>query len=120
MKEGINTQFVEMSGDKASGTAVILVNEKGENEIVVASGANETLDEKNIDAALDAVAEADVVLLQLETPLQTVLYAAKKAFEMGKKVILNPAPAQQLPAELFSYLYLITSNETEAVFMCDV
>lgn len=119
-KEGINTQFIEMSGDKASGTAVILVNEKGENEIVVASGANETLDEKNIDAALDAVAEADVVLLQLETPLQTVLYAAKKAFEMGKKVILNPAPAQQLPAELFNYLYLITPNETEAEILTGI
>lgn len=119
-KEGISTMFIEMSADKASGTALILVNEKGENEIVVASGANETLNEKNIDSALDAVAEADLVLLQLETPLQTVLYAAKKGFELGKKVILNPAPAQQLPAELFRYLYLITPNETEAEILTGI
>lgn len=119
-KEGINTQFIEMSSEKASGTALILVNENGENEIVVASGANETLNENNIDAALEAFAVADVVLLQLETPLQTVLYAAKTAFEMGKKVILNPAPAQQLPEELFKYLYLITPNETEAEILTGI
>lgn len=113
-REGIRTEFVEKDAGKASGTALILVDESGENEIVVASGANETLGIESIKAAQHALAKAEVILLQLETPVKTVLFAAKRAFDLGKKVILNPAPAQQLPKEIFHYLYLITPNETEA------
>jgi len=99
---------------------LILVDEKGENEIVVASGANEKLFEVDIEAANAAFDDADVILLQLEIPVATVLYAAKKGFELGKKVILNPAPACQLPKELFTYLYLITPNETEAEILTGI
>jgi ribokinase len=119
-KEGIVTNYIDTDLEKASGTALILVDANGENEIVVASGANERLSESNIEAANHAIANTDVVLLQLEIPVASVLYAAKKAFEFGKKVILNPAPAQKLPKELFGYLYLITPNETEAEILTGI
>lgn len=119
-KEGIVTNYIQKDADKASGTALILVDANGENEIVVASGANEKLSEINIEVAHAAIMEADVLLLQLEIPIASVLYAAKKAFDLGKKVILNPAPAQKLPEELFGYLYLITPNETEAEILTGI
>ncbi len=119
-KEGIITRYIGTDFEKASGTALILVDEKGENEIVVAPGANETLTEPDIEAASNAIENAELVLLQLEIPVASVLYAAKKGFELGKKVILNPAPAQQLPEALFAYLYLITPNETEAEILTGI
>jgi ribokinase len=119
-KEGINTTYIREAADKASGTALILVNENGENEIVVAPGANETLTAADILSAEQVIASAGIVLLQLEIPLETVLFAARKGYEAGVKVILNPAPAQQLPNEIFSYLYLITPNETEAAILTGI
>jgi ribokinase len=118
--EGINTDFITIDQDKASGTALILVNAKGENEIVVAPGANNTLSEMDILKAERSIREADIILLQLEIPLPSILAAAKKGFELRKNVILNPAPASSLPDELFSYLYLITPNETEAELLTGV
>lgn len=119
-KEGIVTRYIGKDTNKSSGTALILVDAKGENEIVVAAGANEELSQADIESAHAAISEADVVLLQLEIPIDSVLYAAKKSFELGKKVILNPAPAQKLPAELFGYLYLVTPNETEAEILTGI
>ncbi|MEP6748298.1 MAG: ribokinase [Bacteroidota bacterium] len=119
-KEGINTIYIQKDLSKSSGTALILVDEKGENEIVVASGANDTLTENEIKVAEKVIASADCILLQLEIPVSTVLYTARKACEVKTKVILNPAPAQQLPAELFPYLYLITPNETEAEILTGI
>lgn len=119
-KEGIITRYIGTDFEKASGTALILVDEKGENKIVVAPGANETLTEPDIEAANNAIENAELILLQLEIPVASVLYAAKKGFELGKKVILNPAPAQQLPEALFINLYLITPNETEAEILTGI
>lgn len=120
MREGIITTYIETDSQKASGTALIIVDENGENEIVVASGANDALSVENVEACSEAIADADVVLMQLEIPLETVVYAAKKATQFGKKVILNPAPAQALPPELFRHLYLITPNETEAELLTGI
>ena len=119
-KEGINTKYIAIDAEKASGTALIIVNISGENEIVVAPGANEAITEINIDIAENEIAASEVVLLQLEIPLTIVLHASKKAHRLGKKVILNPAPAQALPEDLFSYLFLITPNETEASLLTGV
>lgn len=119
-EEGINTAYITTDADKASGTALILVNEKGENEIVVAPGANNTLSEMDIFKAEEPIRDADIILLQLEIPLSSILAASKKGFELKKKVILNPAPASSLPDELFTYLYLITPNETEAELLTGV
>lgn len=119
-KEGINTHYIKQDPLKASGTALILVDEHAENEIVVAPGANETLTNDDIDAAEAAINAATIILLQLEVPVSTVEYAAKKSISAGKRVILNPAPAQPLPAGILSSLYLITPNETEAAILTGI
>lgn len=119
-KEGINTMYTGTASGTASGTALILVDEKGENEIVVAPGANDLLTAADIATAAHLLAPGNVVLLQLEIPLETVLHTAQTAFAAGAKVILNPAPARALPADLFSCLYLLTPNETEVQLLTGV
>jgi len=118
--EGINCNYLFVDETTPSGVALITIDAKGENCIVVASGANNNL---TADEVLSAGAEfeaTDVVLMQLETPIDTVLKTAEASSLLGKKVILNPAPACALPAELFKYLYLITPNETEAEILTGV
>ncbi len=113
-KEGINTSFVLTDEQHPSGVALITVDEKGENCIAVASGANAALNRNDIEPALSAIEKAEVVLMQLETPLDTISYAATEAKKYGKKVILNPAPASPLPETLYPLISIITPNETEA------
>ncbi|MBQ8531154.1 MAG: ribokinase [Parabacteroides sp.] len=118
--EGINTSYVFSDPQNPSGVALISVDDKAENCIVVASGANANLTPEDLKKAEEAIDQCDIVLLQLEIPMETVEYVAKIASEKGKKVILNPAPAQPLSAELLSHLYLITPNETEAEMISGV
>ncbi len=113
-KEGINVNSVTMISEKSSGVALITIDEKGENSIVVAPGANETLLPEDVDYAMKEIESSEIILLQLEIPLATVAYVAEKAFALGKKVILNPAPATQLPASLMKNIYVLIPNETEA------
>jgi ribokinase len=119
-KENINTKYVTIDQNHASGSAMILVNASGENEIVVASGANALLSIDDIAFAEEAFLLSDIVIMQLETPIDTIVFAAKKCINLGKKAILNPAPAQKLPEEIFDSLYLITPNETEAQILTGV
>jgi len=119
-KEGIDTRYITQHPGKASGTALILVDDNAENEIVVAPGANEALDEAAIEAAASAITAAAIVLLQLEIPVSSVVLAAKKGFDAGKKIIVNPAPAQPLPASIYPCLYLVTPNETEAEILTGI
>jgi len=118
--ENLNTEFLFSDEDTPSGIALITVNEQGENCIVVAPGANARLGRKDIDMAAKAVREAEIILMQLEIPLDTVIYATEMAVAAGRKVILNPAPAQPLPLSLFSKIYLITPNETEAELLTGI
>ena len=111
---GINTDFVFIDSDNASGIALILVDGNGENSISVASGANANLHFSEVEKAIDSVQQGDIVLLQLEIPINTVNKTMKFCSEKGAKVILNPAPAQQLDESYFKYLSMITPNETEA------
>lgn len=114
-KDGINTEFAFLK-DTHSGVALIFVDKKGENSIGVAGGANGLLTPEDIDNADRAFQEADVLLLQMETPPETVIYAARKAKKYGKTVILNPAPmTNDLPDELIRNIDIITPNETELV-----
>lgn len=113
-QEKINTSFVTVAAEHASGVALINVNEKGENCIAVAPGANGQLQPSDVAAALDTVDASTIVLLQLEIPLPTVEYVIRKSHEKKLRVLLNPAPAQPLLPELLPFLYLITPNETEA------
>ena len=111
---GIDTRFISKDKDEASGVALIMVDEKGENSIAVALGANGTLYKSHIEPALEEIKDCAFVLTQLESPLQTVEYLGKLAQENGLKLVLNPAPAQPLADALLSSLYIITPNEIEA------
>lgn len=112
--EGIDTGAIFTDDENPSGVALINVDAQGENCIAVAPGANDRLSVKDIDEAKRKITDADIILLQLEIPIETVEYAVKMAHQSGKKVILNPAPARKLPESLYGQLYLITPNETEA------
>ena len=119
-EEGINTSYVFSDSGNPSGVALITVDEKAENCIVVASGANANLLPSDLAKAEEAIELADLILMQLEVPMETVCFVADIAWQKGKKVILNPAPAHPLPADLLHHLYLITPNETEAEMITGV
>lgn len=111
-KEGLDTSGI-LRSELPSGVALIYVDENAENCIVVASGANGDLSEEDIELSRKAIEDCGILLLQLETPVPSVLKAAKYAHEAGAFVVLNPAPACPLPEELFRYLDLFIPNETE-------
>lgn len=112
--EGMDVSYVFVDALTPSGVALIIVDGKAENRIVVAPGANGNLTEEDIDKAGLAVEKSEFVLLQQEIPMTTVEYAVRMAASLGKKVIVNPAPACPLSEELLRDVYLITPNETEA------
>jgi ribokinase len=118
--DGIDHTFVKQDPDAATGVALIVVDDAGQNSIVVASGANMRLSPADVDAAKETVADADVLLLQLESPLETVARAAEVAREHGVRVILNPAPARQLPDELLSLVDVLIPNESETALLSDM
>ena len=119
-KEGIDSRYVFTDLEHPSGVALITVDENAENCIVVAPGANASLNKGDIDRAAGAIMEADFLLMQLETPLETIEYAARLAAGNGVKVILNPAPACPLSPELLSNLYMLTPNKTEASMLSGI
>lgn len=118
-KEGIDCSHI-LRSDKASGTALILVDGNAENCIAVAPGANADLTPEDVDSVADVIRSADYLILQLEIPVESVLRAAKIAHEAGVYVILNPAPACHLPDELFGYISLITPNQTESALLSGI
>ncbi len=119
VENGINVDHVQY--DKSpSGVALIFVGEDGENSIAVGSGANAKLSPADVRKAKSAVAGADVVIMQLESPLETVQAAAEMASVRGSVVILNPAPAQSLPDKLLKLVTILTPNETEAELLTGV
>ena len=118
-EENINTDNILSDPLHPSGVALIMVDNNGENCIVVASGANASLSTHDIEKARDVIESADIILMQLEIPMNTVEYAAKMAFDKGIKVILNPAPAAFLSNELMKCLYAIVPNKTEAEILSD-
>lgn len=119
-EEGINTSYIFSDSEHPSGVALITVDEQAENCIVVASGANANLLPVDLAKVEEAIEHADLILMQLEIPMETVEYVVGKGACLGKKVILNPAPAHPLSAGLLKKLYLITPNETEAEMISGV
>ncbi|MGI5174251.1 ribokinase [Treponema sp. OMZ 840] len=112
---GVDTSHLLVRKDKSTGLAWITVNDEGDNSIIVIPGANATVTERDIAAHDCLIRDCDILLCQLEIPLKTVVYAAKRARELGKTVILDPAPVpQQFPEELYSYIDIIKPNENEA------
>lgn len=118
-KEGVDARLV-VDRRNASGTALILVDRKGQNCISVALGANGALLPEDVKKFAKDIQSADALLLQLETPLETVLWAAQTAHAKQVPVVLNPAPAAKLPKELYKCLDWITPNETEAELLTGV
>lgn len=118
--EGINCDFVMRDHHEPTGTAFIIVDERGENCIVVASGANMRLLPGAIAEAASIIAAADVLVLQLESPLETVEAAARVAAAHGTRVLLNPAPARVLAKNLLQHLSLVTPNALEAEMLTGI
>jgi len=112
--EGIDTTYVFSDAEHPSGVALITVDAQGENCIVVASGANACLLPDDLKNAVEAIEQSDIVLMQLEIPVETIEYVASIAHSKGKTVILNPAPAQSLSKSLLQCVSILTPNETEA------
>jgi ribokinase len=118
--DGIDTRFVLRTPGAASGIALIDVDDRGENSISVASGANALLSAADVGAAAGALAAADLVLLQLESPIEAVEAALRRAGEAGVPVILNPAPARPLEDRLLARVSVLTPNETEAELLSGI
>jgi ribokinase len=114
---GIDHEHVLRDAGSATGVALIVVDDAGQNSIVVASGANMNLAPSDVDAAATTLAHADVLLLQLESPVETVTRAAHIAHEHGVTVILNPAPARPLPRELLALVDVLVPNESETALL---
>jgi len=115
--DGINTRHIVRDDKAPSGVALIMVNRHGENIIAVSPGANAKLSPDDIFAAESAIQGANCLLVQLEIPVETVQTAVQLAAKHHVPVILNPAPATQLPPALLEMIDYLTPNETEAAFL---
>ena len=118
-KEGVAARLV-VDKKEPSGTALILVDSKGQNVISVALGSNGTLSPKDVAPFRKEIENAAALVMQLETPVETVAWAAKVAHDAGVAVILNPAPARKLPRTLYSRIDWLTPNETEAELLTGI
>ncbi len=118
--EGIDTRFVGVDSQAATGVALIEVDAEGRNSIAVASGANFTLTAAHVAAAFAQLGQVDLVVMPLETPIDTVVTAAELGHKAGARVVLNPAPAQHLSSELLRYVDVLIPNEHEAAFMTGI
>ena len=118
-KDGITPRLI-VDKKEPSGTALIMVDQKGQNIISVALGANGTLCPKDVEPFKKEIEQSAILLMQLETPIKTVEWAAKTANKAKVTVILNPAPACKLPASLYKLIDWITPNETEAEILTGV
>ena len=119
-KDGINVEHVFRDSQSPSGAALIFVAASGENSIAVAPGANARLSTDAVERALAAFDGACALVMQLETPLDTVKYAAEIAVRRGVSVILNPAPAHRLPTDLLRRIAILTPNEAEATTLSGI
>ncbi|MDD1780039.1 ribokinase [Enterovibrio sp. ZSDZ35] len=118
--DGINIGGVKMQADCPTGIAMIQVSDSGENSICISAEANAKLTVDVIESELERIHHADFLLMQLETPLEGIAYAAQEAKAHNTKVILNPAPARELPESLLACIDIITPNETEAEVLTGV
>ncbi len=119
-EEHINTKYIYRDNELPTGVAFIVVDDNGENSIVVASGANANLSPTDIESASDEISSADILLVQLESPIESVYAAIKKAHDNGVTVILNPAPAQELDKHILKYVDIITPNIVEAEMLTGI
>ncbi len=119
-QDGISTQYITHDPKAPTGIALINIDQAGENMIVANMGANARLSIEDVDKCMPAFESADVVLSQLEIPIETVLHSAKIARELSKPFLLNPAPPAKLPDELIALCTYIIPNETEASYFSNI
>lgn len=119
-EEGMDTGGLIPDDNSPSGVALITVDRSGENSIVVAPGANANLLPKEVEKVLNKVPQADIMLMQLEIPMDTVRFAAGYAAARKIPVILNPAPAHELASGLFDLIDIITPNVNEAEMLSGI
>lgn len=113
-REGIDARHVLRDAAHGTGVALIVVDAEGDNSIIVVPRANRALTPEDVDRAAEAIAACDVLLLQLEIPLEVAACAARVAKGAGRTVILNPAPAQRVPSDLLAAVDILVPNEGEA------
>ena len=111
-ENNIDTKYIK-KGKKSTGIATIVVDDNADNTIIVVPGANFELTNDDIDKNIELIKNTDIVLLQLEIPLDVVEYILKKAKEYNKVMVLNPAPADKLSNEIIKNLDYLVPNETE-------
>lgn len=119
LREGVDASGL-VTVPAPTGVALIVVDEHAENQIAVASGANGLLTPDHVRSFEEAIASADVVLAQLETPVPAFLELASIASEAGTKVVLNPAPSKELPEHAFDHVDVVTPNQRELVHLTGV
>lgn len=112
--DNIDITPVSVIKGESTGVALIFVNGEGENVIGIHAGANAALSPALVEAQRERIANTSALLMQLESPLESVMAAAKIAHQNKTIVALNPAPARELPDELLALVDIITPNETEA------
>ena len=118
---GVDTSRILVKKNTPSGTALITVNKEGNNAITVVPGSNGKVTIEDIEDNIDLLEKSDIVVMQMEIPIETVVYVAKKAKEMGKIVFLDPAPVpKEFPYEILPYLDFIKPNETEAAMLTGI
>lgn len=110
----VDTGFIKRCDDINTGTALIQIDDRGNNNIVVIKGANDKCDESYLKDNDDVIKDCDIIMLQMEIPHEAIYYAIKRGRKLGKKIILNPAPApEEYPEDILNKVDIITPNEIE-------
>jgi ribokinase len=122
--EGVDTRALKQNGAAETGVALVMVDDKGEKQILTAPGANKMMSPADVEEACSLIANAKVLLVQLELPLETVAAAIHYARAAGAHVVLDPAPPVPLSEELLSYVHVLRPNAHEAealtgIVVCD-
>ncbi len=117
---GLDTRFITLDQNSSTGVALIVVDDQGENAIAVASGANHLLCPEDVAKAETEIAQADIIISQMETPLETLLFTAELAQKHRVPMVLDPAPYASIPDSFLKHLYCIKPNELEAQQMTGV
>lgn len=118
--QGVETGHILTAEHSPSGTAMIMVDAKGENCIVVSPGSNDELTPEDIVTSEDLIKTGKILLLQLEIPLETVLQSIRIAHKYNIPILLNPAPARELPDAIFAHLTFLVPNETETKILTGI
>jgi ribokinase len=118
--EGINLIHTSRDPEKPTGVDTIVVSDKGDTSITVSPGANMNVTEEDINRAREVILSSDIILMQLEIPVETVKYAARLAKSEGKKVILNPSPALPISDDILKSISVLTPDSSEAELLTGI